>query len=255
MRQSQYGELRLPAGEGPFPVAVLLHGGCWQHHYGVDHIAPLAADLNEHGIATWAIEYRRLGESGGGWPGTFDDVVAGLARLESLAADKPIDAGRMALVGHSAGGHLALWLAGRSRLPADHRWHADLPGGLRGVVGLAAISDLARYAEGEGDCNRCVDPLIGEDASRRQERMALASPDRLLPPTVPVHLVHGRADTIVGLDQSVIHAARVRAAGGGAHRHIIERAGHFDLIAPFAPAWAEARSVVMDLLGIEAAEL
>jgi len=248
---SQFGELRLPAGDGPFPVVVLVHGGCWRVEYGLDHIAPLAADLVEHGVATWALEYRRLGEPGGGFPGTFDDLAAGFGHLERLADSQPLDLDRVVLAGHSAGGHLALWLAARHRLPPEHRWHAKSAPGLRGVVGLAAIGDLERYAEGEGACNRSAAELLGEDAQARASRLALISPDRLLPPAVPVHLIHGREDAIVALDQSVIHAARIRAAGGEAARHIIEGAGHFDLIAPFAPSWVEVRSVLLALLGLE----
>jgi len=249
--ESQFGELYLPEGEGRFPVVVLIHGGCWRVEYGLDHISPLADDLRDGGVAVWSLEYRRLGEEGGGFPGTFDDMVVGFDHLERLAQSHPLDLDRVVLTGHSAGGHLALWLAARHHLPVDHAWHADSPPGLRGVVGLAAISGLARYAEGQGACNRSAAELLGEDDPHTQGRLALISPDRLLPPAAPLHLIHGRDDAIVALVQSVVHAARIRAAGGEARRHILESAGHFDLIAPFAPAWAEVRSVLLTLLEIE----
>lgn len=245
---AQFGELRLPGGRGPFALAVLIHGGCWRAEYGLDHIAALAADLNEQGVATWAIEYRRLGETGGGWPGTFDDVVAGLARLESIANERPIDLDRMVLVGHSAGGHLALWLASRQQLPQDHRWHGRLPEGVRGVVGLAAITGLAEYASGSGACNAAVPMLLGEDSSRLADRLGLGSPDRLLPPAVAVHLVHGREDRIVPVSQSERYAEQVRRAGGRAEQTVVSGAGHFDLIAPFAHAWPRVRSVIIEAL-------
>lgn len=251
---SQFGELYLPEGEGPFPVVVLVHGGCWRVEYGLDHVAPLAADLREAGVAVWSLEYRRLGESGGGWPGTFDDVAAGFDQLEGLAESHPLDLDRVVLTGHSAGGHLALWLAARHQLPVDHRWHARSAAGLRGVVGLAAITDPGRYAEGGGACNRAAAELLGGDEPGREERLTLLSPHRLLPPAAPVHLVHGREDAIVPLQQSVVHAARVRAEGGHAQRHIIDQAGHFDLIAPFAPAWSTARKLILSPLGVGADE-
>jgi acetyl esterase/lipase len=251
---SQYGELRLPDGEGPFPVAVLIHGGCWQFEYAVDYIAPLAADLNAHGIATWAIEYRRLGEAGGGWPGTFDDVVAGLARLETVVEDRPIDTDRMVLVGHSAGGHLALWLASREHVVTGHRWNDGVPDGLQGVVGLAAITDLAEYAAGSGDCSAAVPLLLGDDESLYADRLGLASPDRLMPPAVPVHLVHGREDPIVPLSQSLVYVNNVNRSGGSASETLVDGAGHFDPVAPFTDAWAQARSVMLDMLDHEDAE-
>ncbi|NBD95163.1 MAG: alpha/beta fold hydrolase [Gammaproteobacteria bacterium] len=245
---SQFGELRLPEGEGPFPVAVLIHGGCWQFEYGADHFAPLAADLVDHGIATWSIEYRRLGETGGGWPGTFDDVVAGFERLERLARDRPLDTDRTVLVGHSAGGHLALWLASREGIVDGHRLNGDVSDGLRGVVGLAPITDLAEFAADEGSCNEAVPLLLGDDGARYPERLAIASPDRLRPPAVPVHLLHGREDAIVPLSQTVVYVNNVNRSGGSARETLIDEAGHFDLIAPFTDAWAEAREVIVDLL-------
>jgi acetyl esterase/lipase len=246
---SQYGELRLPEGEGPFPVAMLIHGGCWQFQYGVDHIAPIAADLNEHGVATWAIEYRRLGETGGGWPGTFDDAVAALSKLEELAAGRrSLDADRLVLAGHSAGGHLALWLASRERILEDERWRGGVPDGLQGVVGLAAITDLAEFAAGSGDCNRAVPVLLGEDDAHYADRLGVASPDRLMPPAVPVHLVHGRQDAIVPLSQTVVYVNNVNRTSGSANETLVEGAGHFDPIAPFTESWSEARSVILEML-------
>jgi acetyl esterase/lipase len=247
---SQYGELRLPEGEGPFPLAVLIHGGCWQFEYGVDYMAPIAADLNERGVATWAIEYRRLGETGGGWPGTFHDVVAALAQVDDLAEVYPIDTDRMVLAGHSAGGHLALWLASRERIVTDKRWNGGLPEGVRGVVGVAPITDLAEFAAGAGDCNAAVPMLLGDDDSLYADRLGVVSPDRLMPPRVPVHLVHGRQDPIVPLSQTVVYVNNVNRAGGNARETLIEGAGHFEPVAPFTESWRQTRAIILGLLGL-----
>ena len=107
----RFGELRLPAGAGPHPLAVVIHGGFWRAAYNLDHIGHLCAALGEVGVATWSLEYRRIGDDGGGWPGTFADVAAGADFVRELSLSQSIDPERVVSVGHSAGGHLALWLA------------------------------------------------------------------------------------------------------------------------------------------------
>jgi len=233
----QFGELRVPEGEGPFPLIVLIHGGCWQSAYGVDHVRPLAAAFTREGFATWAIEYRRIGDPGGGWPGTFEDAARALDHVRAIAASHRIDSGRVVLVGHSAGGHLALWLASRANLPDSSTFAAPDTPRVRGVVGLAAIADLAGYGAGSGSCNASVVPLMGGTPEEAPERYAEGDPMRLLPPSVPVRLVSGSADPIVPPAQAEAYVRAARAAGADARGVPVPGAGHFDVIAPFAPAW------------------
>src|SRR6478672_975380 len=114
---NQFGELWLPATKGPFPVVVLIHGGCWQSELpGTILMDYMAADLRAKGVAVWNLEYRRIGHSGGGYPGTFLDVAAGVDKLRGLAKARNLDLSRVVVAGHSAGGHLTAWTAGRGRL-------------------------------------------------------------------------------------------------------------------------------------------
>ena len=132
---AQVGELWVPDGAGPHPVAVLLHGGFWRASYDHTLMEPLAADLVGQGWAAWNVEYRRVGMTGGGWPGTFDDVAAAVDLLARLGREAPgLDLGRVVPIGHSAGGHLALWCAARAGLPAR------APGADPAVVAAAAVS-------------------------------------------------------------------------------------------------------------------
>ena len=259
----QFGDLRLPWGAGPHPLAIVVHGGCWRAANDLEHVAPLAAALGRLGVATWTLEYRRIGDPGGGWTGTFDDVAAGVEFVRTLARRHPLDLARAILLGHSAGGHLALWLAGRGKLPAQSPLASRSPGSaappagnpraaaplrLRGVVALAAIGDLGAYAEGRGYCPESVAPLLGGARAEVPERYAQASPSELLPLGLPFHLVHGALDRIVPVEQSVKLAERARARGDDASLRVIDAAGHFDLIAPFAPAWAAVEQAVLALL-------
>jgi acetyl esterase/lipase len=239
-----FGELRLPTGAGPHPLVILIHGGCWRSQYDLHHVAPLGAALTRRGVAVWTIEYRRIGDAGGGWPGTFEDVARGADHVRELARKFPLDLERVVLVGHSAGGHLALWLAARRHLPAGSPLAVD-PLPVRGVVGLAAISDLRAYGAGAGYCNESVGLLLGGTPAEVPDRYAQASPTELPPAGVPLRLVHGTGDTVVPLEQSRAFAARL----GGEARYVpIEGAGHFDLIAPTSSAWATVEREIVSLV-------
>src|SRR4051794_8801364 len=125
---NQFGDLWVPAGKGPFPVVVLIHGGCWQAALpGTILMDYMAADLRAKGVAVWNLEYRRLGQAGGGYPGTFLDVAAGVDKLRNLAKARNLDLSRVVVAGHSAGGHLTAWTAGRGRLPRTSPLHAGKP--------------------------------------------------------------------------------------------------------------------------------
>ncbi|HEX7149236.1 MAG TPA: alpha/beta hydrolase [Actinomycetota bacterium] len=233
----RFGELWRPAGDGPWPVVALLHGGFWRARRTLELMRPLAADLAGRGLAAWNLEYRRVGQPGGGWPGTFQDVAAGLDHLAGLAGREPLDLDRLVVAGHSAGGHLALWSAARPGLPAG------APGaGPRVVprlaVSLAGVCDLAAGADdglGEG----AVAELLGATPSQDPGRYRLASPLHRLPLGVAQLLVHGDADTRVPVAQSRAYAAAATAAGDPVELVELAGAGHMDVIDPASPAWAE----------------
>lgn len=246
----QFGELRLPAGEGPHPLAVVIHGGCWRAEYDFGHVAHLADGLVRAGVATWTIEYRRVGDPGGGWPGTFEDAVGAVEHLPALAQAFPLDPERVVLVGHSAGAHLALWLAGRHNLPGEHALHAAGPLPVRGVVSLAGITDLRSYGEGERGCNAAVALLMGGSAAEMPRRYAEASPAALQPLGVRQRMLHGDADSIVPRVQSDAFAAAGAMRGDEVRVELVEGAGHFDLVAPFSPAWPQVKAAVLSLLSV-----
>jgi acetyl esterase/lipase len=240
-----FGELRLPDGEGPFPVILVLHGGCWLAEYDLGYISGLSARLTEAGFATWSIEYRRVGDEGGGWPGTFADAAAAADALRELAASYPLDLDHAAVVGHSAGGHLALWLAARPGLdPTDPLRGAD-PVRFRGVVSLAGITDLAAYSSSEG-CGSAVPELLGGEPAEHPERLARTSPVAMPSPGVPTVLVIGGRDPIVPRSQAEVFADR--KPGDAVEIIEIPDAGHFELIDPSHAGWSAVHRAVLDVL-------
>jgi acetyl esterase/lipase len=223
----------LPGEIGGAPLILFFHGGFWRARWDRTHTAVLAAALAGAGYAVCTPEYRRIGEPGGGWPGTFDDVVVAVDRLPGLAG--AADPGRVVLAGHSAGGHLALWAATRHRLPGALGWRQPFIK-YAGVVALAPVSDLAACHAARLDDDAAGD-LIGGPPGRYPERWAQADPARLLPIGVPVRLIHGVRDERVPCGMSREFAVRARAAGDDVALGELAGCGHFELIDPASAAW------------------
>jgi acetyl esterase/lipase len=239
MRAIRYGptadqeaDLHLPVAPRP-PVVCLLHGGFWRMPHGRDQMTAIASDLASRGFAVWNLEYRRLGGAGG-WPATMDDAAAGidfLARLPPGGVD--IDLGRVAVVGHSAGGQLAFWVAGRR--PAGQPHGRRLP--LRAAIGLAPIADLAEAYDrrlGAG----VVAELIGGPPHRYPERYRSASPIEMLPLGVRQLILHGSADEAVPVELSRRYARAAARAGDAIELIELSGAGHMDYLDPSSEAHA-----------------
>lgn len=225
----QVGDLRIPADPGPHPVVVLLHGGLWRHSWARDLMEPAAVDMAGRGWATWNVEYRRVG-SGGGWPATMEDAAAAIDAVIDLADDHRLDASDVTVVGHSAGGQLALWSGARCRLPAD------CPGAgprlqPQRILALAPIAHLAAaYAADVGD--GAVADLLRR--SPPHDRYSKADPAALGPWTVPTTIIHGADDSLVPTDLATEFVA---AVGGPIEVRIEPGVGHFDVIDPAGEAW------------------
>ena len=233
-RKVQYGEYPLQKAEywssadlslnkrnKQEPLLLLIHGGCWLNQFDLQHIRPLAAKFSELGIAVLSIEYRRIGDSGGGFPGTFSDVAAALEYAETLPHDD------IFVAGHSAGGHLALWLA------ATHPSKK-----LKGAIGLAAISNLNRYSMGSSSCQRATLDLMKGGPEEVPERYAQTSP-HLLDLIRPVFLIHGSRDNIVSIEQS-----KEFCQAKSCELETIQNKGHFDLIDPRQQAVSSTAKII-----------
>jgi acetyl esterase/lipase len=233
---SQFGELSLPSGTSR-GVVVVVHGGFWRAAYDLSLGRPLAASLVEEGWAVWNLEYRRVG-NGGGCPETFDDVAAGIDRLADLAGDSGLDLTAVVTLGHSAGGHLAVWAAGRGRYDA---WAPRV--GVTAAISQAGVLDLVGGGEqrlGDG----AVEALLGHAAGPGD---AAVDPLQQVPLGVPVFCVHGTGDDIVPIVQSETYVDA--AVGEGAEAELVEVDGdHFVVIEPSSEAW-RAQLGILDRLG------
>lgn len=246
----QFGDLRLPAGAGPFPVAIVVHGGCWVSRFAsVQNSAALADALRDAGIATWNIEYRRADDPGGGWPGTFLDVARAADHLREVARSHPIDLTRVVTIGHSAGGHLAVWLAAADRVPRGSEVARRDPLPVKGAVALAGIVDLADFRTYSADtCGPVVDPLMGGPPERVPERYAAGSPVALLPFGVPHVQVVGSEDRVMPARAAAAHEAAARESGSEFELIVLEGLGHHELMSPRTAAFPEILREVRRLL-------
>ena len=214
----QFGDLRVPAGEGPLPLVLVLHGGYWQATYNLIHTGHMCEALRDAGLASWNIEYRRVGDPGGEWPAAAEDLELALAHAERLPFDHD---GRTVLVRHSAGGQLALWAAKRTGLP---------------VVALAPVSDVRDAVERRG-------PESAPARFMAPEHFAEGSPLELLPLGARQIVIHGTADDSVPYEMSLRYADAAEA-----ELVTLEGAGHFELIDPQTPEFAETLAAIQRLL-------
>jgi len=260
------GELLLPDGPGPHPVAMLIHGGCWLANLGaMENYRSMAAVLAEDGIATWNIEYRRVGHSGGGWPGTFHDLGAALDYLEILARNHAISLDRVAALGHSSGGHFAAWLAARPQLPAASEIRGDPKVRLAGVVLADAFIDpRVMDSRGIDGALYCGEPvlarLIGAEPVNAPGRLREISPLAWLPwdipqsyvissrryPVTPGRVLADGRTTMTMPD----YPAQAEKVGDSVDLRVIDSADHFDFIdEPGSDAFQSCRAAVNALVG------
>ena len=238
-------DLWLPAGKGPHPTVLMVHGGCWQTEIADRRIMNwIADDLRKRGIAVWNIDYRGVDREGGGYPGTFLDAAAAADALWTHAGRYNLDISPLVATGHSAGGHLALWLAGRPRLPAASPLRTANPIPIDHVVSLGGLPDLEEAARppGSGCGTEIVSKLTGG-------RFADTSVPRLLPLGVRQVLVNGKQDRIIPVAYAEGYAAPARAAGDKVTVRMIDDTGHVELIAPETRAWAAAVAEIERGLG------
>lgn len=244
-------DLWLPAGRGPHPTVLMVHGGCWTSDIADRTIMNwIADDLAKRGIAVWNIEYRGVDRSGGGYPGTFRDAAAAADALRDQAGAANLDLSRLVAVGHSAGGHLALWLAARPRLPASSPLRTTAPLAIHHVVSLGGLPDLEQArAEKQGCGSEVIDRLVGPPTTADRQVYADTSLLRLAPIGVPQTLVNGDQDRIIPTHFAKTYAAAMRKKGDRVTVRIVPGQGHVELIAPETPAWAAAVAAIEAALG------
>ena len=242
----QFGELRLPKTAGKHPVAIVIHGGCWMSQFGLGYMGHVSAALTEAGFATWNIEYRRVGNAGGGWPGTFEDAAKATDYLRELADKHSLDLDQVIAVGHSAGGHRALLLGARAKFKKDNPLYSANPLRLKGVVSLAGITDLRRSGTA---CDKEVIQFTGGEAKDKAAIYDQASPIALVPLGIKQKIVQGEADTIIppAMATDYIEAAK-RKQDSDVELISLKDADHFHIVDPKSAAWAAVLQAVTSLV-------
>ena len=235
----QYGELWMPPGKGPFPVVLMVHGGCWLSAIAKLSIMNYAAeDLRRRGIAVWNIEYRGVDRPGGGYPGAFQDVAAGADALTRIAPDHHLRLDKVVALGHSAGGHFVLWLAARPRLPAGSALKTASPLPIAGVVSVGGLPDLEPEAA-QGVCGQgTIARLVGVPSAERPNVYADTSPAELGVGPEPQVQINGEDDGIA--PPAFAHAYAAKMKGARLRTIVMPATGHVELIAPGTAAWNQA---------------
>ena len=252
----QYVEFFEPTGSGPFPVAVLIHGGCFQNDFeGMPQFRGMAGALAARGIAVWSIEYRGVDRLGGGYPGTWLDVRDALDLLVAQAPSRHLDLQRLVLVGHSAGAVLGLWAAGRAKLPTASPLYEAHPLTIPQVLAVGSIADLpaASARIWQAKCDVSLSQLTGLPTAERPDVDADTSPFALTPNGSATLFINGDHDTIAPPKPSADYAARVRERGDVAETLVLPDASHFDEVAVTSPSWALVEPAILKALGVHPA--
>lgn len=239
----QFAELWLPPDrfERPHPVVILIHGGCWLGMYpGVVLTHPMAEALTKEGFAVWNIEYRRLGHDGGGYPGTFLDVANAADTLRQISVEYGLELDNIIAAGHSAGGHLATWLAARENLTPDSELYKTDPLPVSRVISLAGINDLNQYAEfGSTPCGeKTVERLVALE-DRGDDAYHDTSPANLLPYEAEHYEVVAAFDRPVPAFLGREYSEKVNEAGGRSELVLQVEAGHYEMTAPWTDEWQQ----------------
>jgi acetyl esterase/lipase len=255
----QFGDLWLPNHQHPlpgrkYPLLVFFHGGWWRSQYDLDYASFLCEAMKALGIAVWSVEYRRVGDIGGGWPGTMQDAAAGMDHVARLATIYPLDTTRVVAAGHSAGGQLAFWLAARHHIPHNSPLAESQPNlALKGVVALAGAVDLRLTIDLSGifsfsSGSPSVRALMGGSPQDVPDRYAAADPGMLLPLGIPQILVQGTDDGQIPPTLPTRWADEARRQGDRVELKIIPGADHFDVVDPESHAWSASRDALLKLL-------
>lgn len=247
----QYVELFKPTGLGPFPVVVLIHGGCFTNQYqGMPQMRGMAGALVASGVAVWSIEYRGIDTPGGGYPGTFLDIRSALDLLANQATSRRLDTGRLVVVGHSAGAALALWSAGRGRLPKSSVLYEAHPLQVRKVVALGGTGDFRPIAASlKAHCGIDVAQITGSPTADRPDVFADTTPIELTPNGSETIFINGDHDANATPKEAADYAARVQQRGDVVQTLVLPNASHFDEVAVSSPAWSLVGPAILKMLG------
>ena len=232
----QFGNLRLPTGVGPHPIVVFIHGGCWLSTFDIQHVGQTEVAIAEAGYAVWSIEYRRIGNDEGGWPGTYLDVGQGIDHLREIAQVYPLDLSQVVAAGHSAGGALALWAAARDKVEENSMLYTSNPLPVQAVFALAPAADLEGLQK-RRSCDNAVGRLMGGTPEEYPERYEAASPMQLAPISVPQILLIGGKDFAWGPPGRSYYHRAVTVGTENVRIVDLPNSGHFEMVSPSSTTW------------------